>query len=69
MTVYCLDKCVRRKAGGSLRHVWTQYATCGSRALLERVRVGQPHPEHWRVTMANAAGGGCSEEMMMKKSG
>lgn len=69
MTVYCLDKRVCRKAGRSLRHVWTRYATCGSRALLERVRMGQPHPEHWRVTMACAADSRYSKEMMMRKAG
>ena len=28
---------------------WIRYAVCGKRALLDRVRVGQPQPESWRV--------------------
>lgn len=31
------------------RRRWVRYAVCGSRPLLERVRMGQKHPEHWRV--------------------
>ena len=28
---------------------YTLYGVCGNRCLLERVRAGQEHPEHWRV--------------------
>lgn len=28
---------------------WKPYASCGNRALLERVQAGQRWPEHWRI--------------------
>lgn len=28
---------------------WIRYAVCGNRALLDRVRAGQPRPKDWRV--------------------
>lgn len=28
---------------------WKQFAICGSRAPLDKVRVGQPRPADWRV--------------------
>lgn len=29
---------------------WKQFAVCGKRELLERIRSRQAHPENWRVT-------------------
>ncbi len=29
---------------------WKQFAVCGKRELLERIRSRQTHPENWRVT-------------------
>lgn len=62
-TTYCLEKHTGRKP---LQPTWTRYAVCGNRTLLERVRMGQLHPEHWRVTLVNAGGSRYSEEAMMK---
>ena len=28
---------------------WVRCAVCGNRALLDRVRAGQPRPKDWRV--------------------
>lgn len=46
---YCLERRTRQGAGRSRRTVWVRYAVCGSRSLLERVRMGQEHPGCWRV--------------------
>ncbi len=40
--------------GKSPRILWKRYAACGSPELLERVRMGQKHPELWRVVLENA---------------
>lgn len=53
---YCLEKRTVQGTGKPPQIIWEQYATCGSRALLERVRTGQKHPEHWRVTLESAYG-------------
>lgn len=66
MAMYCLDKRVYQTPGKPLHSIWKRYAICGNRALLERVRMGQLHPEHWRVTLVNAGGSRYSEEAMMK---
>lgn len=29
--------------------IWTRYALCGKRPLLERVRAGLGQPEEWRI--------------------
>lgn len=62
---YCLEKHTAAEPGKSSQAVWTRYAVCGDRALLARIRMGQPHPEHWRVTAAHAGSGLDS----MKKAG
>lgn len=51
--VYCLEKKTVRQTGKSSKTIWKEYATCGSPVLLERVRQGQEHPEHWRVVRGN----------------
>lgn len=53
---YCLEKRAVQGAGKPPQIIWEQYATCGSRALLERVRTGQKHPEHWRVRPERTCG-------------
>ena len=53
---YCLEKQTIRKKAGSFQILWTRYATCGSFELLEQVRMGQKHPEHWRVVPENTPG-------------
>ena len=29
---------------------WKQFAVCGKKELLERIKIRQAHPENWRVT-------------------
>lgn len=52
---YRLEKMTVQKKGKSSQTVWQRYATCGSSRLLERVRLGQKHPEHWCVVPENAS--------------
>lgn len=52
---YCLEKKTVQKKGKSSRTIWQRYATCGSSRLLERVRLGQERPEHWRVVLESAS--------------
>lgn len=51
MMAYRLEKKTVQKKGQSLQTTWQRYATCGSFKLLERVRLGQERPEHWRVVL------------------
>lgn len=44
---YCLEK----KAVQEKESTWRRYAVCGNPKLLERVRLGQKCPEHWRVVL------------------
>lgn len=39
--MYALERRINRR--------WTRCAVCGNRALLDRVRAGQPRPKDWRV--------------------
>lgn len=48
MTYWLERRTIHRRATGS-QAVWKRYAACGNPELLERVRIGQRHPEHWRV--------------------
>lgn len=52
---YWLEKRIVQRKGKSSQITWRRYAACGSPGLLERVRMGQKYPEHWRVTSENAA--------------
>ncbi len=52
---YWLEKRIVQRRGVSLQISWRRYAVCGSFGLLERVRMGQKDPEHWRVTPGSAA--------------
>jgi len=45
--MYALEHLVSCEQGNQRR--WTRYGVCGNRTLLERVRMGQKNPEHWRV--------------------
>lgn len=51
---YCLEKQTIRKKAGPFQKSWMRYAICGSFELLEQVRMGQKHPEHWRIVPENA---------------
>ena len=51
--MYWLEKRTVQGQGRSSRTVWKRYAACGSRELLERVRMGQKHPELWPVVLEN----------------
>ena len=48
---YHLEKEAVQQTGKSPQTIWRRYATCGSSELLERVRLGQEYPEHWRVVL------------------
>ena len=48
---YWLEKRTVQGQGRSSRTVWKRYAACGSRELLERVRMGQKRPGQWRVVL------------------
>ncbi len=45
--MYALMKTTRQGANDRLRHVL--YGVCGNRRLLEKIRIGQDHPEEWRI--------------------
>ena len=47
---YWLEKRIVQREGKSPRILWKRYAACGSPELLERVRMGQKHPELSRVS-------------------
>ncbi len=51
---YYLEKKTVQQTGKSPQTIWCRYAACGSFKLLERVRLGQEHPEHWRVVQESA---------------
>ena len=48
---YHLEKEAVQQTGKSPQTIWRRYATCGSSELLERVRLVQEYPEHWRVVL------------------
>ena len=52
--MYWLEKRTVQEQGCVPRTVWKRYAACGSPELLERVRMGQKHPELWRVVLESA---------------
>ena len=49
---YWLEKRTVQRRGNPHKIIWKRYAACGRCELLERVRIGQRHPEHWRVILA-----------------
>lgn len=49
--MYWLEKRTVQEQGRSPRIIWKRYAACGRRELLERVRMGQKRPGHWRVVL------------------
>ena len=49
--MYWLEKRTVQEQGRSPRIIWKRYAACGSRELLERVRMGQKHPGQWRIVL------------------
>ena len=51
---YWLERRAIQKRGKTSRIIWKRYVACGSPELLERVRMGQEHPEHWRVVLESA---------------
>ena len=51
---YHLEKKTVQQTGKSPQTIWLRYATCGRSKLLERVRLGQECPEHWRVVLESA---------------
>lgn len=51
---YWLEKRTVQGRKNASQIIWERYAFCGSFELLERVRMGQRHPGHWRVTSESA---------------
>ena len=49
--MYWLEKRIAQEQGRAPHTVWKRYAACGSRELLERVRMGQKRPGQWRVVL------------------
>jgi len=45
--MYALEHLASCGRGNQRR--WIRYGVCGNRTLLERVRLGQKHPELWRI--------------------
>ena len=54
--MYALERRVLRGAGKGRRQHWEQYAVCGRRAPLERVRLGLGGTKEWRIRKTAAAG-------------
>lgn len=53
--MYWLEKRIAQEQERAPRTVWKRYAACGSRELLERVRMGQKRPGQWRVVLESTA--------------
>lgn len=56
MTMYVLEHRVLRGTVKGRRQRWEQYAVCGQRTPLERVRIGLGGTKEWRVRQITAAG-------------
>ena len=48
--MFVLERLVFQGLQTCPQYRWVQYALCGNRSLLERVRSAQRQPEDWRVT-------------------
>ena len=47
--MYALERKIQLETGHCPRYCWMRYAVSANRPLLEKVRVGQPKPNNWRV--------------------
>ena len=54
--MYVLERRVPRGSGKGRRQHWGQYAVCGWRAPLERVRLGLGATNEWRIRKILVAG-------------
>ena len=54
--MYVLERRVPKEAGKCSRRHWEQYAECGRRAPLERVRLGLGAMKEWRIRKISVAG-------------
>ena len=54
--MYALERRVLWGAGKGRRQHWEQYAVCGRRAPLERVRLGLGGTKEWRVRQITVSG-------------
>ena len=54
--MYVLEHRVPRGASKGRRQHWEQYAVCGRRAPLERVRLGLGATNEWRIRKIPVAG-------------
>ena len=54
--MYVLERRVPKEAGKCSRRHWEQYAECGRRAPLERVRLGLGATNEWRIRKILVAG-------------
>lgn len=56
MAMYVLEHRVPRGTGKGRRQRWEQYAVCGQRAPLDRVRLGLGDTKEWRVRQITVSG-------------
>ena len=56
MTMYVLERRMPQGEKTTPRHLWQQYAVCGKRRPLERVRLGLGSRSEWRIRKIAAAG-------------
>lgn len=54
--MYVLERRVPQGTGKGRRQYWEQYAVCGRRAPLERVRLGLGGTKEWRVRQITVVG-------------
>ncbi len=47
--MYALERLVFQGTEHCPQYRWKQFALCGSRALLEKVRAGQQSPGYWGI--------------------
>lgn len=54
--MYVLERRLTHRAGKHARYFWQQYAVCGRRGPLERVRLGLGGAAEWRIRKTAAHG-------------
>lgn len=59
--MYALEQTVFQGTASCPQYRWKQFAVCGSRVPLEKIRNSQQHPEDWRIVFMPCR----IEDMMM----
>ena len=65
--MYVLERLTYQGENQCPKYRWRQYAVCGSRGLLDRVRTSQRHPENWRVVFSPGPRNLLSQERMQDR--